>query len=115
MRISDWSSDVCSSDLFGGDVAGRDGVHGNAFGRILLRHRLGEAEYAGLGGRIVGLAELALLSVDRGDRDDAAVAARAHALDHVARHVEQPVEEIGMATWRESVCQYGENTGVGGS
>src|SRR3546814_3664867 len=22
MRISDWSSDVCSSDLFGGDVAG---------------------------------------------------------------------------------------------
>ena len=31
---------------------------------------LGEADVAGLGGRVVGLAELALLAVDRGDGDD---------------------------------------------
>ena len=60
--------------------------------RALLRQRLGEADLAGLGGGIVGLAELALLAVDRRDVDDAAELALAHALDDVAAHVEQRAE-----------------------
>ena len=48
----------------------------------LLRQRLGEADVAGLGGGIIGLAHLALLAVDRGDVDDAAELALAHAFDH---------------------------------
>ena len=57
-----------------------------------MRERLGEADVAGLGGGVVHLAELALLAVDRGDLDDAAELARAHALDHRARHVEHRTE-----------------------
>ena len=45
-----------------------------------LRQRLGEADVAGLGGGVVGLADLALLAVDRGDGDDAAELAVAHAV-----------------------------------
>ena len=54
-----------------------------------------EAEFAGLGRGIVDLAELALLAVDRGDVDDAAEFAGAHAFDHLAGHVEQRAE-IGV-------------------
>src|SRR3546814_15468244 len=64
MRISDWSSDVCSSDL--------------ALPRAFLRQRLGEAVDARFGGGIVDLAVLARLPVDRADVDNAAPAA----LDH---------------------------------
>ena len=60
-----------------------------------MRKGLGEADFARLGGRIVHLAELSLLAVDRGDIDDAAELSFAHALDHVAAHVEQRAE-IGI-------------------
>src|SRR6185437_11967351 len=56
----------------GVDVARRDGIDGDAGARALLRQRLGEADLAGLGGRVIGLAELALLAVDRRDVDYAA-------------------------------------------
>ena len=79
----------------GVDVARADGIDGDARARALLRQRLGEAELAGFGGGIVHLAELALLAVDRRDIDDAAELALAHALDHVAAHVEQRIE-IGV-------------------
>src|SRR5580698_1001510 len=72
----------------GVDIAGRDGVDRDALLGVFLRQRLGEADHAGLGGRIVGLANLALLAVDRRDVDDAAEVALAHALDDVAGHVE---------------------------
>jgi hypothetical protein len=52
----------------GVDVAGADAVDGDALLGVLLRQRLGEADVAGLGRRIVGLADLTLLAVDRGDR-----------------------------------------------
>src|SRR3546814_16144379 len=74
MRISDWSSDVCSSDL--------------ALPRAFLRQRLGEAVDARFGGGIVDLAVLARLPVDRADVDDAAPAA----LDHAAKGRFRPVE-----------------------
>src|SRR4029077_8841941 len=80
---------------FGVDIAGADRVHGDAALGVLERERLGEADIAGLGGRIIDLAELTLLAVDRGDVDNAAEFAGAHALDHRARHVEQRAE-IGV-------------------
>src|SRR5690606_39818513 len=76
----------------GADVAGRDGVDGDAEARVLLRQRDGEAVHAGLGRGVVGLAVLALLAVDRADLDDPPPLARAHALDHRAGYVEHRVE-----------------------
>ncbi len=73
----------------GVDVARADAVDRDAFARGLLGERLGEADHAGLGGGVVGLAHLALLAVDRRDRDDAAEPALAHAVDRAAAHVEQ--------------------------
>src|SRR3546814_486691 len=52
----------------GADVAGRDGVDGDAEARVFLRQGDGEAMHAGLGGGVVGLAVLALLAVDRTDQ-----------------------------------------------
>src|SRR3546814_6787983 len=40
MRISDWISDVCSSDLFGGQRRGDDPDVGQA-GELALQHRVG--------------------------------------------------------------------------
>jgi len=53
------------------------------------------ADLAGFGCGIIGLAELALLAVDRRDVDDAAELALAHAFDHLPRHVEQRAQ-IGV-------------------
>src|SRR4051812_11357253 len=77
---------------FGFDVARRHGVHRDALLHNFLRQRLGEAGHPGLGRGVVGLAELPLDRVDRGDVDDAAPAALAHAVDHLARHVEHAVQ-----------------------
>ena len=72
----------------GVDVARRDGVHGDVDLGPFLRQRLGEAVDAGLGRRVVHLAVLAGLAVDRADVHDAPELALAHALDDVAAHVE---------------------------
>src|SRR3546814_6868416 len=69
MRISDWSSDVCSSDLIGGDLGGaRLGEHQFHFGKLfdrlldlaLHRQRLFEADrgHACRGERQILLIEL---------------------------------------------------------
>ncbi len=76
----------------GVDVAGRDGVDGDALGGAFEGQGLREAVHAGLGGRVVGLAHLALAAVDRRDVDDAAEAAGAHGVDDEAAHVEDRVE-----------------------
>src|SRR5262249_50589317 len=49
---------------FGVDVTGSDGIDGDADARAFLCQRLGEANLAGLGGRIIGLPELALLAIE---------------------------------------------------
>ncbi len=56
----------------GVDIARANYIHGDAALGILERERLGEADVAGLGCRIIDLAELALLAVDRRDIDYAA-------------------------------------------
>src|SRR3546814_3330841 len=53
MRISDWSSDVCSSDL-------------------VERDRLRQRDDAELGRRIIGLADIADQAAGRGEVDEAA-------------------------------------------
>ena len=51
------------------DEARRDGVDGDAVGQ-LVRERVDQADDAGLGGGVVGLAEVAGDAGDRGDADD---------------------------------------------
>jgi hypothetical protein len=62
---------------FGIDISRRNRIDGDADAGAFLRQRLCEADLAGLGRRIIGLAELAFLTVDRGNIDDAADCARA--------------------------------------
>src|SRR3546814_4290812 len=83
MRISDWSSDVCSSDLLGRGVVqhnaavdAREEALGN--GRILGDDRLGVVRSVAL-----DMSHGGIRSVDHPDR-----------------------EEIGRASCRERVCQY---------
>src|SRR5262249_45148334 len=54
------------------DIAGSNGINGNAARCGFARQRFSEAKNSGLGGRIVGLSELAELSVDGGNVDNAA-------------------------------------------
>ena len=54
--------------------AGRDRIDGDAFLAEFARRGLGQADQAGLGGGVIGLAEFAAHAVDRRDVDDAAEA-----------------------------------------
>src|SRR3546814_14727936 len=99
MRISDWSSDVCSSDLVGG---------GAQFGRG--RHLAG----SGVGGHGIALAESMRASLGAapgsGERPqaDQPIAERiaSAALSAAPESSLAPSREIGSASWRERVCQY---------
>src|SRR3546814_16663646 len=92
MRISDWSSDVCSSDLRVGDLTQRHGFEiGNALEeeRLLLLHDLGR-----------DLDDRALALVERLDQPVG-----------VREAIRKPrlrclVLRIGRASCRERVCQY---------
>src|SRR3546814_18983799 len=68
MRISDWSSDVCSSDL----IAGGDRPFGGALG---LGHPLGELEGGGL---LFGRAALEDVEIAAAGRRAAPLAGRQH-------------------------------------
>src|SRR5205807_1071703 len=82
----------------GADIPGRHGVDGDATRCDLLRQRHGETMDARLGGRVIGLTELAALAVHRGDVDDAAPAAPLQAGGwHAAR-----ARTAGGARWTAS-------------
>src|SRR3546814_14521020 len=83
LRISDWSSDVCSSDLRGGDDPGRRTAAGQAHGDFQRLERRARAVDAGRTGR--DLSRVRHLQAGQG-----------------------LVEEIGRASCRERVCQYVE-------
>src|SRR3546814_10596584 len=79
MRISDWSSDVCSSDLFLVGlcqlefcVVHRDGRLRLTYRCFLLRHTCGKPRDAGLGGSDLRLCRIhrndEIPIVDRGDQ-----------------------------------------------
>src|SRR3546814_9279807 len=83
MRISDWSSDVCSSDLRHGDVIAVDSHNSYAYARRLVA--------------LVGVDDLVVV-----ETDDAVLVARK---DKV-QQVKDVVAKIGRASCRERVCQY---------
>src|SRR3546814_10341551 len=96
MRISDWSSDVCSSDLLGFDLPGIAGT-GVGIGRLALEVAVG-AEFGGNSGDVFDRSQVRL-GVDAGG-------ILAELVDELG--VDQAVlcGEIGRASCRERVCQY---------
>src|SRR3546814_19945020 len=104
MRISDWSSDVCSSDLprrAGGAARlarGRGegrGAHGRRAGAAVMIRR-SASDIDGEAARHVA----------RMDRDDWSAAQERDLQDWPARDPRHP-GGIGRASVRERVCQYG--------
>src|SRR3546814_5250975 len=89
MRISDWSSDVCSSDLHPAVLAEAGEEHLHLFARGVLR--LVEDDEA--------VCQRA--PAHEGDRRDLDLARCQPPLDLFGRHA-----EIGRASCRERVCQY---------
>src|SRR3546814_12498196 len=90
MRISDWSSDVCSSDLMGAWLRGGPG---DGMQRPFLLFRFGD--------------EAADRDVHRleGRVDRRALGQRRPALA-ADELVERRLLQIGRASWRERVCPY---------
>src|SRR3546814_4106095 len=84
MRISDWSSDVCSSDLFGDKTQ---------FITAALAARYDSFALTALGAA-AGVTAVSIPAALLGDRLQAAVPLRAIRI------------EIGRASCRERVCQY---------
>src|SRR3546814_14409769 len=94
MRISDWSSDVCSSDLIDAQLAG-----------VGDREQLRAAAAAGADQRADVSRARSDDAVER--RDDALEAlCRAEPVDVGARGVFRSLLEIGRASWRVSGCQF---------
>src|SRR3546814_13127750 len=104
MRISDWSSDVCSSDLMLGQLArlGDRGVDQLAG----LVHRLDEAFFVRFGG-VDQTPRIAPVGCGC-DADEARQepARRGFGDDPAPREDEAVAREIGRATCRERVSQY---------
>lgn len=76
------------------DQAGRDRIDADPVGAEFARHRLREAEHAGLGGAVVRAAEDAAAAL-RGHRrhaDDAAAALLFHRGQHRLRHVQRAAQ-----------------------
>src|SRR3546814_15160713 len=112
MRISDWSSDVCSSDLVGGDARTRQrlGEHGVERAVALDRFRAaaqddGIARLHAQGCGVRGHVGAAFVD-DADDADGNAHAAQCHAVgaldraDHVARSEERRVGKECVSTVR---------------
>src|SRR3546814_3819379 len=106
MRISDWSSDVCSSDLLGGDEAG---VYADHAGLQRLADAPDAAHVAGVevGGEaelgVVGERDGLLLGLEaeqRRDRAEGFLAGHLHLRGHVGQHgrlVEGPATLVAGA------------------
>src|SRR3546814_18610161 len=102
MRISDWSSDVCSSDLAAGDQ------HVGAGGD---RPRRGLCIDAAIDLQIDGAPAGVDLAAQGGDLVQHAGHEALDAEARIHAHAEDEVDivkhrKIGRASWRERVCQY---------
>src|SRR3546814_14910188 len=116
MRISDWSSDVCSSDLERGDVArrlavlqpGHNGRSRQADAELPVDEVLRVAGRGSAGTDVAGDSRL-----PRGGRRDAG-RHRAGFLAGVPAlpHRRQGTAEIGRTSCRQRVCDYVWYTGV---
>src|SRR3546814_4729959 len=95
MRISDWSSDVCSSDLVPCDAA--DHRRAAALGRFR----------EGTGGTGDEVGEAGAVRERRGEgARKGGHAVRAKRAAGIHAHLRLPQRQIGRASWRERVCQY---------
>src|SRR3546814_19183516 len=109
MRISDWSSDVCSSDLL---ILGLAGA-GLALG-LGLSYLVGRSITAPLNRTVTALEELGeghsdtIVAIDE-SRTEIGRLTRAF---NQFRALMQEQEQIGRASCRERVCQYGSITVV---
>src|SRR3546814_18832722 len=109
MRISDWSSDVCSSDLDPGEAGAA--LSGEQFDRLKAEM---EAAFQGAGnaGRpmlLEGGLKWQAMSMTPADMDFVglkAAAAREIALAFGVPPMLMGLPEIGRASGRERVCQY---------
>src|SRR3546814_11404342 len=102
MRISDWSSDVCSSDLDWLDGAARARIEG-ALGSLGWRCDM-VAGWLSLLSRVGGPADpdfVDWLAIDRFEAREYDIGIHRHWLDPTR----QVTEEIGRASCRASVCQ----------
>src|SRR3546814_9453788 len=97
MRISDWSSDVCSSDLDRLEVRCKDKVGDDVDAERQIAGKETRGEHGRLAAR--GSVKVAADVLDR--LRDPARRTAACSLEH---HVFE--ETIGRASWRERVCQY---------
>src|SRR3546814_13198289 len=112
MRISDWSSDVCSSDLLlDMDVKPSDNFF-DIGGNSMLAIQMSERVVKETGVRIK-LMQLAVqsLGVIAADLPDVAVpgarSSRSRLLGRCTRLLGPASVQIGTATWRERGCEYG--------
>src|SRR3546814_6923914 len=112
MRISDWSSDVCSSDLF---AVIRDGAEqaierlGSVIGTIVEAANSISSATVELNREAKGLAESAEAQTDSLDRtaaDAASLSEAARGSEAIAKRANQRAGEIGRASWRERGCPY---------
>src|SRR3546814_11621569 len=108
MRISDWSSDVCSSDLLTIERQrqGELRLHARSAGQFVLA----KAPASDLPGRHVQQGEL-IGYVTPGHADVIRIAVPQGAIDLVRRnlrHLRYPIAalQIGKASGRAGVCQY---------
>src|SRR3546814_18174038 len=109
MRISDWSSDVCSSDLFTRAVVAIDG---SKFKAVNNRDRnFTVAKAAKRIEQVEASMARYLAAMDRADRQDGDVAeARTARLKEkiagLRRQLQSLKDKIGRASCRGRVCQY---------
>src|SRR3546814_5284866 len=104
MRISDWSSDVCSSDLIGNPVATHDGV-------LVDATQIQSAALAGtcfLRSLILRMnaAHTQLLPGGHEAQIQRVVTQAQHAVMNGSGHDRAMPFKIGRASCRERVCQY---------
>src|SRR3546814_18562441 len=116
MRISDWSSDVCSSDL---------AINASGYGLTLGVH----TRIDGVAAHIAARAAVGNVYVNRnqigaivgsqpfGGRGLSGTGPKAggpHYLHRFAEEKSLSTDKIGRAWWRERGCKYVKNTVVGG-
>src|SRR3546814_5992445 len=101
MRISDWSSDVCSSDLLLGLGGGIDagGDHGNPHAAFHVPVERRADDDVGLGVDFLADAVGRLVDLEQGQ-----VGAAGDVDQHAAGALHR--DKIGRASCRERVCQY---------
>src|SRR3546814_10143004 len=96
MRIMDWSSDVCSSDL--------------VWGKFMRRHRVGLAAASVALVALLGGLAMSLYGLQQARAQRMIAEQRSAELEKVAAFQQSMLEgidiEIGRASCRERVCQY---------